>query len=111
MKTLQKHFTTPEQSKMLLELGLPADSADCYFDDISGQVKVKPSCFFYPDNPCWSVGRLIEIMLLCHISDNTGIMFDKPLYEVSNCTNIEWCIRVLESSIKCSHIDFSKLEE
>lgn len=31
MKTLQNNFTTPEQSKKLLELGVPADSADmCY---------------------------------------------------------------------------------
>lgn len=28
MKTLQNDFTTPEQSKRLLELGLPADSAN-----------------------------------------------------------------------------------
>ncbi len=29
MKQLQNNFTSPEQSKRLLELGLPADSADC----------------------------------------------------------------------------------
>ena len=31
MKTLQNNFTTPEQSKRLLELGLPADSADMFW--------------------------------------------------------------------------------
>jgi hypothetical protein len=30
MKKLQNNFTTPEQSKRLLELGVPADSADLY---------------------------------------------------------------------------------
>ena len=30
MKQLQNNFTTPEQSKRLLELGVPANSADCY---------------------------------------------------------------------------------
>ena len=30
MKKLQCNFTTPEQSKRLLELGVPADSADCF---------------------------------------------------------------------------------
>ena len=30
IKKLQNNFTTPEQSKRLLELGVPADSADCY---------------------------------------------------------------------------------
>ena len=31
MKQLQNNFTTPEQSKRLLELDVPADSADCYW--------------------------------------------------------------------------------
>lgn len=35
MKKLQNNFTTPEQSKRLLELDVPADSADCYFDEFS----------------------------------------------------------------------------
>lgn len=29
IKKLQNNFTTPEQSKRLLKLGVPADSADC----------------------------------------------------------------------------------
>jgi hypothetical protein len=29
MRKLQNNFTTPEQSKRLLELGVPVDSADC----------------------------------------------------------------------------------
>ena len=35
MKQLQNNFTTPEQSKRLLELGVPADSADCYIPFIN----------------------------------------------------------------------------
>ena len=31
IKKLQNGFTTPEQSKRLLELGVPVDSADCYY--------------------------------------------------------------------------------
>ena len=31
MKNLQNNFTTPEQSKRLLELCVPADSADMYY--------------------------------------------------------------------------------
>lgn len=33
MSKLQNNFTTPEQSKRLLELGVPADSADCFWFD------------------------------------------------------------------------------
>ena len=32
MKQLQNNFTTPEQSKRLLELGVPADSADMFYN-------------------------------------------------------------------------------
>ena len=32
MKNLQNNFTIPAQSKRLLELGVPADSADYYYD-------------------------------------------------------------------------------
>ena len=32
MKKLQNNFTTPEQSKHLLELGVPADSADMWWE-------------------------------------------------------------------------------
>ena len=89
MKQLQNNFTTPEQSKRLLELGLPADSADCYtanpmaclppiedliifvidrdetyaqqIDKLCEDGFVKHSDFL----PCWSVGRLLEIELTC----------------------------------------------
>ena len=35
MKELQNNFTTPEQSKRLLEIGVPADSADMYYEQYS----------------------------------------------------------------------------
>lgn len=132
MKKLQNNFTTPEQSKRLLELGVPADSADCYYSHYiktyahSEYTEIlwhRPR-FITEDNnpnwnarlidgtqtymPCWSVGRLIEIMLICHIGE-AHIDFDKPLYEISCISNIDWAIRVLESSIKCGRIDFLKL--
>ena len=69
MKTLQRNFTTPEQSKRLLELGVPADSADMRYVtkfDIAPCVNIG---FFCTNDdistPCWSVGRLIEIHLKC----------------------------------------------
>ena len=89
MKTLQNNFTTPEQSKRLLELGVPADSADCFYSHYiktyahSEHVEIiwfRPR-FITDDNkpdwsarlidgmqtyiPCWTVGRLIEIRDIC----------------------------------------------
>ena len=79
MKNLQNNFTTPEQSKRLLELGVPADSADCYLlrthtqgdtfivevlhDELYSKKDKFTNLLEYL--PCWSVGRLIEIYLTC----------------------------------------------
>lgn len=83
MKTLQNNFTTPEQSKRLLEMGVPEWTADLYFyeegcisndDEPSGvipydevyQDNSKEGVFSdYAEFPCWSVGRLIEIYHIC----------------------------------------------
>lgn len=118
MKKLQSNFTTPEQAYEIMRLGVNKSTADCWRQSPTSDIFVRCSEELRPDFfegttfiPCWSVGRLIEIMLLCHISISSGIMFDKSLYEVSNCANIEWCIRVLESGIQCGSIDFEKLKE
>jgi hypothetical protein len=72
MKKLQNNFTTPEQSKRLLELGVPAASADCYYDQyriLQYRTIDDYGYDFFGLNfrfiPCWSVGRLIEIYEIC----------------------------------------------
>lgn len=76
MKTLQSNFTTPEQSKRLLKLGVPADSADCYLlrthtkgdtfivevlhDELYSKKDKFTNMLEYL--PCWSAGRLIWIL-------------------------------------------------
>lgn len=76
MKKLQKNYTTPEQSKRLLELGVPAWTADCYYYDMFDK-HIKVSYIDadrdykwdleseYSPKPCWSVARLIEIYHIC----------------------------------------------
>lgn len=114
MKILQNHFTTQEQSKRLLELGVPADSADCYHNTIAGKpfILSKP----YSDNnwfdknnpplPCWSVGRLIEIITICREEIYTRLYFSR----VDDHTNIENLIHYMSAEIENGHIDFSKLD-
>lgn len=77
MKNIQNNFTTPEQSKRLLEFGVPADSADFYYDKDEVEIDEIIHPYILPFNrkfsnyndmfylPCWSVGRLIEIYLTC----------------------------------------------
>lgn len=78
MSKLQNNFTTIEQSQRLLELGVPANSADCYTiinNDVynKDEIRVRQNEYeinysFFNNkhyNPCWSVGRLIEIYHIC----------------------------------------------
>ena len=124
MKKLQSNFTTPEQSKRLLELGVPAWTADLYFyeegcisndDEPSGvipydevyQDESKEGVFSdYAEFPCWSVGRLIEIMKICAKPKEQAIMSEELLY----CRDlVGMLVFILEGNR--SVMDFSKLEE
>lgn len=119
MKQLQCNFTTPEQSRRLLELGVPADSADCYmlnrqiehgwdyndYDIYVDECNVK--CATYKENntiiPCWSVGRLIEIYCLC--------MGKKTIELYTVCSLIEEIMNKIECLSEVGVLDISKLEE
>lgn len=125
MKTL--NFTTPEQSKRLLELGVPADSADCY--NTTKHIGIIPDGATYKDvwqmsiwrdeddnhiemYPCWSVGRLIEILEIILGSPWS----DKELLGKQG-TLLERVVSDFEDVVKYkeifkdNRIDFSKLEE
>lgn len=123
MKTLQRNFTTPEQSKRLLELGVPADSADCYLNSdsvimLNGKTfqenynedldLARLHLIEYPHYvPCWSVGRLVEIMKICNHPDDVDQVFCELAYSKKNL--VELIVRLMEENKKIT--DFSKLEE
>jgi hypothetical protein len=113
MKTLQSNFTTPEQSKRLLELGVPTDSADCYYvsykdsEDYEISIRTKGdtgNAFFkvVPYIPCWSVGRLIEIYEI--VGENAG-----QCVTTTKCTSrIDNFVQLYEEN--ATLLDFSKLD-
>jgi len=114
MKQLQNNFTTLEQSKRLLELGVPADSADIgrVNDIMHGSVEILTIpytqwCKGYENisTPCWSVGRLIEIY---HICDKPGCSFSFHVC-FHNLIN-EMVYKIVEAK-EHGWINFSKLEE
>lgn len=134
MKKLQSNYTTPEQSKRLLEMGLPADSADCmsfivtdkgidFFDNVEcGTQIIRPllprdsytkaafpsdgSRFVEEPFPCWSAGRLIEIMKICAKPKEQATMAEEMLY----CKDlVELLVYMIEANKQV--IDFSKLNE
>ena len=114
MKKLQNNFTTVEQSKRLLELGVPLDSADCYLTrfgiDEEWEIKVLNNIKYSELEignqdyclPCWSVGRLREIFCICSSVNGTR--------EYPFCNSqVDWWITEFE--FKKEFIDFSKLED
>lgn len=121
MKTLKNSFTTPNQSKRLLELGVPADSADCFYlkvnpvedyiyvltDNRTYTEQAAVSEYKYSDFiPCWSVGRIIEIMKICSIPVTTWYIRIDSKQPV-----LEFLLNELEISVIERDIDFSRLEE
>ena len=118
MKKLQNNFTTPEQSKRLLELGVPADSSDCYYDKSINPTKVhiKQSKEEYSKHwnclyttPCWSVGQLIKMWEIC-----VGVKFDRWSRKGVLLPLIEDCMEHIEFALNPYtkvEFDFSKLED
>lgn len=118
IKQLQDNFTTPEQSKRLLELGVPADSADMRYRQECIRMQCgeeeceyflrygKPDTSKYStDIPSWSVGRLIEIMSKLISS---GQHYIRVYVDTNIIDNVAGDI---EREIELGYIDFSKLEE
>ena len=132
MRTLQNNFTTIEQSKRLLELGLPADSADCYYTNSIPHSKREDYYFLHilPFDsgstisslkeiaeeekgfviPCWSVGRLMEIFDICEIDPDTEFTGWANHTCVNHPTYIEYLINSFGTFIRLDKLDFSKLD-
>lgn len=106
MSKLQNNFTTLEQSKRLLKLGVPANSADCLRESEKhndGKVityreakEINEYQQFMNDVsyenaaviPCWSVGRLIEIFEICtqhkfkRVQQTDDLVYLSPIEDV-----------------------------
>ena len=117
MKKLQNNFTTPEQSKRLLELGVPADSADCYYSQTCRTIvivdeQIYKKKFYEVVPPIWSVGRLIEIYLTCALECHP---YDDFYTETPNLHLIAFDKdRIIDEIIEMMFddtMDFAKLED
>ena len=126
MIELKPLFTTQEQSKTLIELGVPRDTADfkyepqrtfnTYFlaDPADG---LDDSKVFYPneptfngtgvrewDIPCWSIGRLFQILSICYDHPRCTYVLDMSMFP-----DMESMIGDIEYNVKNGMVDFSKL--
>lgn len=112
LKKLQNNFTTIEQSKRLLELGIPANSADCYYDQyqiINFRAEIDYGYDFFGLNfrfiPCWSVGRLMEVCKICEQKKDYEQLCDELKY----CE--DYCVLIISHIIaNLPIIDFLKWE-
>jgi len=129
MIELKPLFTTQEQSKTLLELGVPRDTADfkyvpqrtfnSYFlaDPADG---LDDSKVFYPkeptfngtgikeyDIPCWSLGRLFQILSICYDHPRCAYMLDLGEFRFKTMDDV--ITEDFEENIKDGMLDFSKL--
>ena len=132
MKTLQNNFTTPEQSKRLLELGVPEWTADCVLENLDTvendfaakdytrwfieERHVKADIFTENNKgiflPCWSVGRLMEIYLTCAMDYHPYDDFytETPSLHFMAFEKDRLIDEIIEL-FKQDKMDFSKLEE
>ena len=110
---MQNNFTTVEQSKQLLELGMPINSADCFylFDQINVRKDKELESDFFEKTcndtfPCWSSGKLLEIDLLCKQSDDTVWFFNKQ----NECSLNDYIFDRIILRLNNKSYDFSKLK-
>lgn len=120
-RKLQDQFTTPEQSGILIEMGVPYGlSADCYYEFGKIKVRTEEQLYedFFHDNciyiPCWSVGRLIEI---AHICSDSPLSYKEEVDKIQKFKEEHKCETLIEAVILCitdavsiGSIDFSKRE-
>lgn len=79
----EPNYTTSDQAEFLLDIGTPVDSADMYFDefyDVHFISTPRHIGGFFNEHqsykPCWSVGQLIKIYLICNpYESDDNLMF------------------------------------
>ena len=120
-----KDYTTPEQSKRLLELGVPAKSANMYYYDMgSGFIYApdmieskKDSDYLVSGDsrylPCWTTGRLLWIINKCVEAryDRLVIFMNLNLHIIENFIGAIIIAYEVLCTQKTIGINFSKLNE
>ena len=107
---MENNFTTARYSSYLIDLGLPVDTADCYYNKL-GALSVIPEYSNFSnfcdktDIPCWSVGRLIEIYNKCINDTKDSISIPK------NHIVLQEVLIEFFGALQYKWLDFSKLND
>lgn len=116
MYHLKHHLTTVQQSRRLIEIGVPVDTADFCILNTEFYVEIyfliKPYSQHIPKEdediyvPCWSVGRLAELInILTENTESINLSLTDDF--------VEFCISLLEvmKENPYGEIDFSRLND
>lgn len=89
-------YTSIEQENELLQAGVPADTADCYYgkDGIIHDKESMPTSLIQSMGLplCWSIGNIQQIYDICYVGENTD-KYDKMFADnvielfVADCKN------------------------
>lgn len=110
----EPNYTTPEQSQKLLDLGVSVDSADMYYKHTA----LKP--YIFNDNclfsmyskvenitPCWSVGQLIKIYLICNPYESD----DDLRFMLTSGVEVPDLCHYIITWLECANFNFDKVNE
>ena len=111
-------YTSPEQSEYLINLGLPVESADCYytsnFEDgnfIGARIDILQNGItheIFSKNkiylPCWSIGQLMEIF------DECSLLSSSNLFDYCCDIHLEGMIKLIDDSVKKDIINFNYIK-
>lgn len=111
-----KLYTTQEQSQKLIELGVPSYTADFKFAMKQSNGKVVYSlepvtgekCLNNDDIPCWTIGRLFQILALCYDHARCAYMIDVSDFRDLNMDDV--ITNDIEFNIKDGMLDFNKIK-
>lgn len=124
-------FTTIEQGERLIELGLPIDSCDCIYALWSGIDRIPTITYLFDKkysevmsdmteeeindvnaHPCWSVGRLMEIIDICDsLNSEEEYPTTKMVADKCKMGYIEYLVETIKRMKDFGELDFSKLED
>ena len=111
-----KLYTSQEQSRKLIELGVPSYTADFKFAMKQSDGKVvyslepvtNENSLNNDDIPCWTIGRLFQILALCYDHTRCAYMIDISNFRDLNMDDV--ITNDFEFNIKDGMIDLTKLK-
>ncbi|MBP3732444.1 MAG: hypothetical protein J6I84_04285 [Bacilli bacterium] len=94
---MKQYYTSKEQSKKLVELGLNTETADMFYNGGDPDFKVRNGIHKSEDClSCWSLGALLDVLA------KKALEFDDDGSAVLSSYMGTWCVNMFDCPIECS---------